>query len=145
MHSELRKDYIQEKYVIIAPRRSKRPHQIVRPERVNKPPVKECVFCPEKVDKVKDLLTIGPKKKNWRVKVIKNIFPAVTFDNPKSYGTQEVVIETPDHTQELEDLPTKHIADLLKAYAQRTKKLSQNSKLEYIIIFKILDKVKKKN
>lgn len=31
MNSEIRKDYIQDKYVIIAPRRGKRPHDVVKP------------------------------------------------------------------------------------------------------------------
>lgn len=135
MKAEIRKDYIQEKYVIIAPRRGKRPHELERPERVKPPKARTCVFCPKNVDKQKSVLTIS-NGKLWQIKVIKNKFPAVTLDNPKAYGTQEVVIETPNHLKEIEDLPEKHIADLFEVYAVRTKKISENKKIEYILIFK---------
>ncbi|MFH1191865.1 MAG: DUF4931 domain-containing protein [bacterium] len=131
---EIRKDYIQEKYVIIAPLRKKRPRQIEKPQ-ISEVQDQTCVFCPEQVDKVKDLLTIGPRK-NWRIKIIRNIFPAVSLDNPNAYGTQEVVIETPEHVRELDDLPEKHIMELLEVYALRTKEISKNKKIQYILIFK---------
>jgi len=134
MSSEIRKDYIQEKYVIIAPVRSKRPHQIEKPQ-ITDGKEKSCVFCPAQANKIKDILTIGSRK-NWKVKVIKNIFPAVTLDNPKAYGMQEVIIETPEHFKELDDLPVSHISELLKVYALRTREISKNEKIEYILIFK---------
>lgn len=132
---EIRKDYIQEKYVIIAPQRAKRPHELERPERVIKPKKEHCVFCQKNLKNVKSLLTIGPKN-NWQIKVVANKFPAVSLNNARAYGTQEVIIETPDHLPELEDLPTEHIAKLLDVYAQRTKEISKNKKIEYILIFK---------
>ena len=36
MKSEIRKDYIQEKYVIIAPKRGKRPHDTIIPKEYQK-------------------------------------------------------------------------------------------------------------
>lgn len=134
MQSEIRKDYIQEKYVIIAPMRGKRPHNIEVAKTADGRE-KTCVFCPAQVNKVKDIFTLGNKDK-WRIKVIKNIFPAVSLDNPKAYGIQEVIIETSEHSKELDDLEESHIADLLKVYALRTKKISENKKIEYILIFK---------
>lgn len=134
MLPEIRRDYIQEKYVIIAPIRKKRPHVLEKPQTING--LQEtCAFCPEQVNKIKDLLTIGPRD-NWRIKVIKNIFPAVSLDNPKAYGTQEVVIETPEHFKELDTISEKHIAEILNVYAVRTKEISTNKKIEYILIFK---------
>jgi len=135
MKSEIRKDYIQEKYVIIAPRRGKRPHDVERPERIKPPSTHKCVFCPKNVDKQKSVLTIS-NGDIWQVKVIKNKFPAVTLNNTKAYGMQEVVIETPDHAKETEDLSQKHIARLFEVYAIRTKQISENKRIEYILIFK---------
>lgn len=133
--SEIRKDYLQEKYVLIAPRRDNRPHDIERPECLNPPVKKQCVFCPPEIEKKHPLLTIGPKK-NWYVKVIANDFPAVSIDNPKAYGQQEVVIETPDHLPEMEELPVEHIAKVFEAYAQRTREISKDKKIDYILTFK---------
>lgn len=135
MDSEIRKDYIQEKYVIIAPRRSKRLHDVERPERLKPLPKGPCVFCPEKIEKKLILEKINSKKP-WDIIILKNKYPAVTLNNPKAYGIQEVIVETPDHQKELEDLSINHIARLLEVYAKRTKKISQNKKIEYILIFK---------
>lgn len=136
MKSEIRKDYIQDKYVIIAPRRSRRPNDVTtRPDQSSKQFDEACQFCPTKLQGIKGLHHLGTAK-NWRVKVLANKFPAVTLDNPRAYGQQEVVIETPDHTRELEDLPLEHISDLLTVYADRTKAITKNKKIEYILIFK---------
>lgn len=132
---EIRKDYIQEKYVIIAPIRKKRPRQIEKAHISNQRDSEECAFCPNQINKVKDLLTIG-QRKNWKIKVIKNIFPAVTLKNPKAYGTQEVIVETPEHFKELDELPPEHISELLRVYALRTKEIQKIKKIEYILIFK---------
>ncbi len=139
MSNEIRKDYIQEKYVLIAPRRGKRPHDVEKPvrEAVNKA---SCVFCPENIAQAgTELLTsknTRNKKEPWAIKVIANKFPAVTPNNKKAYGYQEVVVETPKHEAEIEDLSTDRIAEVLNVYAKRTKELSKDKKIKYIIIFK---------
>jgi UDPglucose--hexose-1-phosphate uridylyltransferase len=136
MKSEIRKDYIQDKYVIIAPRRSRRPNDVTVPaDQTSKQFDEACQFCPGKLQGIKGLYHLGTAK-NWRVMVLANKFPAVTLNNPRAYGQQEVVIETPDHTRELEDLPLEHISDLLTVYAERTKAITKNKKIEYILIFK---------
>jgi len=135
MNSEIRKDYIQDKYVIIAPHRNKRPHDVAKPTAPILESGKKCVFCPKGVFKnlIKD--KTGSLKK-WEILVLKNPFPAITLDNPKAYGIQEVVIDTPDHIKELEDLSLAHISKLLDMYAKRTSIISKNKKIEYILIFK---------
>lgn len=124
--SELRKDYIQDKYVIIAPGRARRPKS---------GPQADCAFCPEQLDAEKALLTFGEKKR-WQIKVVTNKFPAVSEKNPKAYGAQEIVIETPDHGLQIEDLSEEHVAAVLDTYAKRTAALSKNKKIQYILIFK---------
>ena len=136
MNSELRKDYIQDKYVVIAPRRDKRPHDLVVPKRVKKyDNPEDSVFHPKNVNKNKSVYTLGSEK-NWKIKVIENKYPAVTLKNKKAYGIQEVVIETPDPNLEIEDLSVGHIADILKTYSKRTKEIQKIEHIQYIIIFK---------
>lgn len=125
--SEIRKDPIVDHYVVIAPQREHRPHHF---------DASVCGFCPERIDTERVLLTIGPKKRTWRIKVKPNLFPAVSINNPRAYGVQEVVVETPSHTQQLERLPIPHITDLLRAYATRTRAITKNKKIEYVMIFK---------
>jgi len=133
--SEIRKDYLQEKYVIIAPRRSHRPSTIVCPSCRDAAAPKDCVFCPAHADKDTALMTIGTAR-SWRIKVLANKYPAVSQTNPLAYGTQEVIIETPDHETQFEDLPEKTIAELMWAYAERTQAIAEDKRVKYVIVFK---------
>ena len=139
-NSEIRKDYIQEKYVIIAPKRGKRPQDLDKNSSFETGDKNSCVFCPSHVNKenkvVLTSLVSKEKKEPWAIKVITNKYPSVSVNNPRAYGQQEVVIETPDHQKEVEDLSTKRLAELLKVYAQRTKAISKDKKIDYILIFK---------
>lgn len=132
---EIRKDYVQDKYVIIAPRRGKRAHDFEQmiSKVVHK---KRCGFCPENIETDLIIKKYGGQDKNWSLVVLKNKYPAVTLDNPKAYGEQEVIVEAPDHTKELEDLSVSEIKNLFDVYAERTKEISENKKIEYILIFK---------
>ncbi len=133
--SEIRKSYLLNKYVIITPGRAARPRDIKEHTSIKKDP--NCPFCPENidetnvVDKIKSSNSYG-----WDVLSLKNIYPAVTLDNQKAYGTQEVIIDTPDHTKETAHLSLKKIEKLLKMYAQRTKELSKTKDINYVLCFK---------
>lgn len=140
--SEIRKDYIQEAYVIIAPRRGKRPHDIVDSGTHKKRAARRslsCVFCPGSVeDNNHTLMSVKSEKhgNTWDIMVFANKFPAVSLNNPRAYGQQEVVVETPNHNISFHELPEHHIAKVLEVYAHRTKTISENRKIEYILIFK---------
>ena len=140
MDSEITKDYIQEKYVIIAPKRKNRPRDIERSKKYKAIKKQECVFCPQKIDQAGTvLLTVNESKEAkepWAIKALENKYPCVSTKNPKAYGRQEVIIETPDHQKEIEQLSEERIAEILNVYAQRTKSISQDKKIEYILIFK---------
>ncbi|MFA5029821.1 MAG: DUF4931 domain-containing protein [Patescibacteria group bacterium] len=139
MKSEIRQDYIQNKYVIIAPKRGRRPHDLELPQASISTGEKNCIFCPPKIGQAGRLITtvfLPGKSRGWLIKVIRNKFPAVSKDNPRAYGRQEVVIETPDHLQEVENLSDSHLVKILEIYAERTKIISRYKKIEYILIFK---------
>lgn len=131
---ETRRDYIQDKYVIIAPPRHKRPHNVSVPAAAASS--KSCVFCPRVVNKRRDILLAHPAKSDWKIAVVPNKYPAVSVKYPRAYGVQEVVIETPEPRKQLEELPVPHAADILGVYAERTRAISKNKKIEYILIFK---------
>jgi len=67
---------------------------------------------------------------------MKNIYPAVTLDNDRAYGTQEVIVETRSHSKELANLEEGQIEKVLRLYARRTEVLSANEKINYILCFK---------
>ncbi len=134
-NSEIRVDEIHDRFVIIAPRRGKRPHDTSRVQDV---PVKskDCPFCLETTMMSQAPLYQEGPDEWWEIKVIKNIFPFVSTDNPNAYGHQEVVIETPHHNKEFAEFGEPHVYRVLKAYVERTKALMKDPKVKYIIIFK---------
>ncbi|MFP4514897.1 MAG: galactose-1-phosphate uridylyltransferase [Parcubacteria group bacterium] len=133
--SEIRKDYLLDERVIITPSRAKRPRD-VKEEKVAKSNP-NCPFCVDNLDKKNIVDKINKENSNnWGIVSINNIFPAVTLNNEKAYGKQEVIIETPNHGLDLADLSQKQIYKVLEMYSKRTKALSKNKKLDYILCFK---------
>ncbi|MCM8787367.1 MAG: DUF4931 domain-containing protein [Candidatus Omnitrophica bacterium] len=132
--TEIRKDYIHDRFVLIVPSREKRPHDIPSPQ---ERPVssKNCPFCKTKFKKQKGIFTVK-KNGDWKIKVVKNAYPIVTLDNIKAKGVHELVVETPKHNLEFGDFSLNHIVEVLKVFAQRTKVLSKIDDIKYIIIFK---------
>lgn len=139
--SEVREDYIHDRFVIVAPGRAKRPKEtkLLVDNLASKNNLaeekKKCAFCLSNQKHIEGLFLAGSED-NWQVKVVKNIFPAIMPDNEKAYGYQEVVIETPEHGVELGDLPLDHIVEIFEAYITRTRKLQGDKRIEYILIFK---------
>src|SRR3989338_8031878 len=134
---EVRHDLIHDRFVIIAPKMGVRPNDVERRETAapKRESSKNCPFCNEPLTAENTLLAMCGRK-HWCVRVVQNKFPAVTLDNPKAYGTQEVVIETPVHDIELADVEFDHILHIFRAYQDRTQSLMKNKKIKYILIFK---------
>jgi UDPglucose--hexose-1-phosphate uridylyltransferase len=132
LKSEIRKDYFQNKYVLITPKRLQRPHDISEETVLSR--TDACPFCEESLKDSKILEEI--KVKDDRIIAIKNIYPAVSLDNRHAYGEQEVIVETADHKKELSDLSEEHIESLLNMYAKRTEAISGNKSIDYVLCFK---------
>ena len=130
--SEIRKDYLLNKYVIITPGRALRPRDVKEQTIISR--IADCPFCPEKINKQNILDQVDAPE--GKIISLKNIFPAVSLDNKKAYGVQEVIVETPEHKKELHDLSEAQIEQLLRMYAKRTSALSQIKDIEYILCFK---------
>lgn len=132
--SEIREDYVQDRFVIIAPRRGKRPH--------DEPPVEEPEVTSRenpfvKEETYKDTLHEVPDADGgWKIRVVPNPYAAVSKDNPDAYGMQEVVVETPEFGVALAEMPVDRVVDLLKTYAARVKAISEDPKIRYILVFK---------
>jgi len=130
--SEIRKSFIFNKYVIITPGRAIRPFDIK--EQTKNEDNSKCPFCPEKIDR-RNIID-QTKLKGDRIVALKNIFPAVSLDNEKAYGIQEVIIDSEDHYRDLADFSLAQIETLLKMYVKRTKAIFKNKKIDYILCFK---------
>lgn len=151
---DLRRDPIVGRWVIISTDRSARPHDFTPPQPGRAIPTTLCPFCPgqERLTP-KEILAYRPQPAepntpNWTIRVIPNKFPALhvegemgregigLYDRMNGIGAHEVIIETPDHTDSLADLPAKKLEDVLWAYRDRMLDLKKDLRFRYILIFK---------
>lgn len=150
--SELRKDPILDRWVIIAASRGKRPSDFAgEPE-----PEKSagCPFCggnesktPPEIFAVRAPGTL-PNTAGWDVRVVQNKFPALTLeatlgrhgigllDRMGGFGAHEVIIETPVHEMDLALAPVEHINKVLLTYRHRLEDLRQDPRFRHIVIFR---------
>jgi len=148
---ELRKDIVTERWVIIATERAKRPHDFL--PTATEPDHSPCPFCPGNEEQTPPELwasrTVGgPNQRGWNVRVIPNKFPALRiegdmnreaegiYDRMNGIGAHEVIIDTPQHDEALEDQPTSHIALALTASKERMIDLQRDTRFRYILVFK---------
>lgn len=149
--SELRKDPIVDRWVIIAAERGRRPSDFEHaPQPVS---TTGCPLCegseaktPPEVFAIRD--GTPPNSPGWRVRVVPNKFPALAiegalnrsgiglFDQMNGIGAHEVIIENPDHHTDMAQASTEHIADVFTAFAQRTRDLRRDERFRHIIIFR---------
>lgn len=129
--SEIRKDYILDRYVIIAPRRSKRPEQMKQTSVITS---QTSPFTSNNLSGKRIIDSLG--KGSEKVVVINNLFPAVTLKNKQAYGTQEVIIDTPDPTLRQPDFSLQHLIGLLTMSARRVRALMKLPKINYILCLK---------
>ncbi|MBU5690239.1 MAG: galactose-1-phosphate uridylyltransferase [Candidatus Aenigmatarchaeota archaeon] len=106
--NEIRKDYLLDRWVILSPKRSKRPEQFKKQDL----PVKDenCIFCPGNEEMTTKSIIEKPHG-NWRIRLIENKFPALTkeckfqnfiegFKNRMTgYGRHYILIDTAFHNQ----------------------------------------------
>lgn len=141
---EFRKDYLLDRWVALIPSRAKRPHVLANIEHnINV----KCPFCPGQITE-KTKYEILDQNNNWKVKAINNKFPVVKdnidflqennrfFNKVSAYGYHEVVIETPNHNLETEDLSIEDIKDIFLVYINRIKELSDMPFIRYVSVFK---------
>ncbi|NOT35073.1 MAG: galactose-1-phosphate uridylyltransferase [Candidatus Eisenbacteria bacterium] len=149
---ELRKDPVVGRWVIISTERSRRPTNFAPPQPTTSSGF--CPFCPGHEDKTPpEVHAVRPRggpsnSGGWDVRVVPNKFPALQvegsldrrgeglYDKMSGIGAHEVVIETPDHSKDLADLPVAHIAEVLDAYRVRMIDLHRDKRLRYVLIFK---------
>jgi UDPglucose--hexose-1-phosphate uridylyltransferase len=148
---ELRHDPIQKRWVIIAAERGRRPDDFPRNETV--PTGGFCPFCEGNESKTPPEITAirngsGPNQPGWEVRVIPNKYPALrieggldrrglgAYDRMNGVGAHEVIIESPNHSQELADAPLDHIHKVLRTYRERLVDLLRDQRFKYVLIFK---------
>ncbi len=164
-YNELRKDYLLDRWVVIATERSRRPTDLAK----LKPEAAKTAVCPMcvgnenmtppaimlykkengEIKKSEDPLT-GERERNWFVRVIPNLYPA--FSPPKQPGDEkqivkneflwtaighhEVIVESPNHDEGPADAELPQLELVIRAYIERFKDLSAKPYVKYVSIFR---------
>ncbi len=164
-YNELRKDYLLERWVVIATERSRRPTDFAKP-RNDAAKTSVCPMCVgnenitppasmlylKEADGVKRAVdpVVGERPKNWLVRSFPNLYPA--FVPPKdsqdakeilkgdsfgyAIGVHEVLAESPNHDEDPADAELPQLELLLKAYIDRVAELSAKPYVKYVSIFR---------
>ena len=159
--NEVRKDYLLNRWVVIAKDRNKRPTDFIK-----KQPTENngtCPLCPEnehmtppavlvylsencKIRKEKD--TNDVCHKNWLVRFIPNLYPAfspptkqnnVIKESPvllRAVGHHEVIVESPCHSEAPGVARISQLIHLINAYLDRLATLSAKPYVKHVAFFK---------
>ncbi|VVB54664.1 Uncharacterised protein [uncultured archaeon] len=143
MDVELRKDFLLDRWVLIATGRAKRPQHFTRPaEEVGK----TCFFCPGRENETPAEIMRVEEDGRWVIRVFPNKYPAVDFASAEpvqqegftalaAKGVHEVIVETPEHTGSIADLPLQRVVSVLNVYKQRIK-AAEDAGSAYAALFK---------
>ena len=149
--TELRKDPVVGRWVIISTERAKRPQDFPPEPASRREGV--CPLCPGS-ERMTPPEILGyrqggqPNDPNWTLRVVPNKFPALRiegelgkaadgiYDRMHGIGAHEVVIESERHDVDLFDLPEKRFEDVLWAYRDRLVDLKKDNRFKSVLIFK---------
>ncbi|MFQ6132296.1 MAG: galactose-1-phosphate uridylyltransferase [Armatimonadota bacterium] len=150
--SQLRKDPVLDRWVIIAVERGHRPSDFkTEPSRRDEASCPLCEgsesYTPPEIwaERPEGSAPDGP---GWEVRVVPNKFPALTieggldrrgvgmYDMMNGIGAHEVIIETPDHYSDIPDNDDQHVAKVLTAYRERILDLRHDDRLRYVLVFR---------
>jgi len=152
MTSELRKDPVTGRWVIIAGERGQRPNPFRHYASSIEGP-EPCPFCPGHESLTPhEILVRRPDgsadASAWTVRVVPNLYPALRiegsldkrgeglYDLMRGIGAHEVVIETPDHAADPTTYTPRQMQDVLHAYRDRMTDLLRDSRFRYVLVFK---------
>lgn len=164
-YNELRKDYLLDRWVVIATERARRPTDFVKKTQEQPIDTALCPLCPGNEHLTPPAVLVyvpnddGIRKtkeqgdfrtKNWTVRVIPNLYPA--FSPPKTQddtqhimrstnygyavGHHEVLVESANHGDHPSDAPLPQLVLLINAYKDRLAELASKPYTQYVQIFR---------
>lgn len=150
---QLRQDPVTENWVIIATERSKRPNDFPVYHENHRGP-ENCPFCsgnegctPPELWAFREAGS-QPDQPGWWVRVVPNKYPALKIEGSsqqrhegiyqamEGVGAHEVIIETPDHETDINELGLDQVKEIIRIWRDRYQDLRRDPRLKYIQIFK---------
>ncbi len=159
--NEVRKDYLLNRWVVIAKERKRRPTDFVK--KAEERGVGVCPLCPDNEHMTppavlvylrsnggirKDRDQNGFRHKNWLIRCVPNLYPAFTPPDKEkvkvkespvlanAVGHHEVLIESPRHDEHPGAARVSQLVHVINAYVDRLKDLSAKPYVKYVEIFR---------
>ncbi len=150
--SELRKDPLFDRWVIIAPERDRSPHG-ARDRAPSSAQDRPCPFCPGHEHLTPPPITVRRDGPNgpWSVRSFPHREPALRVEGDlepqalgllerlRGLGAHEVVVETPIHDAGWADLSAGQLAQVILLWQERQRDLYRDGRLEHVMIYKLHD------
>ncbi|MCX7738249.1 MAG: DUF4921 family protein [Hydrogenothermaceae bacterium] len=155
MSSEIRFDYLNNRWSVISIERSRRPRGYA--VSIYEEPTTDLSKCPFEYgneDKTPpEVFSIRPdgsppNTPGWKVRVFPNKYPALRLENPNNresdgffekmggFGAHEVVVETPDHFKHTQDFDSQEHYQMFYTFRERMRALYLDLRIKYVHIFK---------
>jgi UDPglucose--hexose-1-phosphate uridylyltransferase len=156
--NETRKDYLLNRWVIIARGRNKRPTDFAKNAAINSdgvcplcagnehmtPPATLVYLSSENGKLVKQKDPEGGRHKDWLLRVIPNLYPFVTppnedtqnTDTVSAVGHHEVVIESSCHAEQPANTRVSQLVLVINAYLDRLAAFSKEPYVKHVTIFR---------
>ena len=148
---ELRRDPVVGYWTIISTERSRRPIEM-KPQPFADQNV--CAFCEgREADTTSEVYALRkpgsmPNSPGWEVRVITSKTPLLSesapfdrygqglYDLMEGVGKHEVIIESPSHKDDLDELEVAQIEQVIGVYVHRLKELEKDPRFKYALLFK---------
>jgi UDPglucose--hexose-1-phosphate uridylyltransferase len=162
--NEVRKDYLLDRWVVIATERGRRPTDFAKKVR-EKAKTSVCPLCPgnehmtppavlvylksgKRIRKAKD--KDGFRHKNWLIRCIPNLYPAFTPPKGKisrrrvmksndlvvAVGHHEVLVESPIHNEHPANAKISQLVHVINGYIDRLREFTAKPYVKYVSIFR---------
>jgi UDPglucose--hexose-1-phosphate uridylyltransferase len=159
----MRKDYLLDRWVVIATQRKKRPTDFAKAPQKRQEgvcaldsgneymtPPAVLLYLPANGGIKKERDKDGQRKKNWLVRVVPNLYPAFMppekgettkvdrddFKLERATGHHEVIVESPRHDEHPSVARVSQLVYVVDAYIDRLRELSSKPYVKYVSIFR---------
>ena len=147
--SELRQDILTGEWVIFAGNRKKRPYDFIKKSVPKTTGTVDCQFCPGNERFTTDAVYQDGENGKWSIRVFPNKYPAVSgkvtdedaggdgfYTSFRGNGAHEVIVDTPDHFETIQDFDAGHLFRVLKVLRARYENILSRDGIKYVQIFK---------
>ncbi len=151
---ELRKDPVLGRWVAVMNYSKSPSDYILYSNENNMDGEEKCIFCPGREKEIPDEIMSVERvntdntQNGWWTRVIPSFFPVFKvegdlgrkgegmYDKMNSIGSNEIIIESPEHSVRPEDIGSEQMVRVLRTYSNRMIELDKDPRFRYTLIYK---------